>query len=138
MNRPRGLSDESLGLFAFRGPMMAAKVTLRSRLPQVAAELQPRVGHAVKEAAEVIAEDARSRVNIGPPPEHIYDAITVVRQEAAAYAVEVPAYSDKHIAYPFVVEFGGETQQPHPFLIPAAEANTDNAVYLVTAALRGL
>mgnify|MGYP000876505433 CR=1 FL=1 len=113
-------------------------VTLKSRLPAVAAELRPKVGAAVKAAAEVIADDARSRVAIGPPPEHIFDAITVKRQEAAAYTVEVPAYSEKHVAYPFVVEFGGLTQDAHPFLIPAAEANRDNAVYLVTAALRGL
>ena len=113
-------------------------VTLKSRLPQVAAELRPRVGKAVKEAAEVIAEDARSRVAIGPPPVHIFDAITVQRREAAGYAVAVPARSEKGVAYPFVVEFGGRTQDPHPFLIPAAEANKDNAVYLVTAALRGL
>ncbi len=122
-------------------------VTLKSRLPQVAAELRPRVGAAVKSAAEVIAEDARSRVPIGPEPVHIYDTIEVIREEAAAYSVAVLAESPQHVHYPWVVEFGGAAteagkqgggQAPHPFLVPAAEANTDNAVYLVTAALRGL
>jgi len=33
---------------------------------------------------------------------------------------------------------GGGEVPPHPFMVPAAEANRDNAAYLVTAALRSL
>lgn len=112
--------------------------SLESRLPEVIAELRPRVGRAVKEGAEVIAEDAQRRVDIGPPPVHIFDSIRVVRKSAAQYAVEVTAADPEGFPYPFVVEFGGETQTPHPFLLPATEANADNVAYLVTGALRGL
>lgn len=117
---------------------MARVVTLQSRLPLVAAELRPRVAKAVKEGAEVIAEDAQGRVNIGPPPVHIFDSIKVVRREAAGYAVEVTAADPEGFPYPYVVEFGGEDRPAHPFLIPALEANQDNVVFLVTGALRGL
>lgn len=117
---------------------MAARVSLASRLPEVAASLRPRVGKAVKEAAEVIAEDAQGRVNIGPPPVHIFDEIKVRRLEAVGYLVEVTATDPKGFRYPWIVEFGGKERAAHPFLVPALEANEDNAVYLITAALRGL
>lgn len=117
---------------------MGRVVTLESRLPAVAAELRPRVSKAVRVAAEVIAEDAERRVHVGPPPVHIIDSIRVRRYEAAGYLVEVTATDPKGFPYPFVVEFGGADQPAHPFLIPALEANKDNAVYLVTGALRGL
>ena len=115
-----------------------AKVSLKSRLPEIAAELRPRVGAAVKASAEVVAEDAQSRVVIGPPTEHIYDNIKTVRREAAGYEVQVDATDPKGVEYPWVVEFGGKTQAPHPFLIPALEANKENAIALVTGAVRGV
>lgn len=114
------------------------RVTLQSRLPAVAAELRPRVASKVKEAAEVIAEDAQDRVAIGPPHEHIYDSIEVERAEAAGYRVAVNVADPKGRPYPFAVEFGSSHAPAYPFLIPAMEANADNAVFLVTAALRGL
>lgn len=117
---------------------MAARVTLESRLPAVAASLRPRVGAAVKEAAELVAEAAKRNVEIGPPTEHIYDNIDVEREEAAAYRVAVNVASPKGIAYPFALEFGRKGAPAYPFLIPALESSADNAVYLVTAALRGL
>lgn len=114
------------------------RVTLQSRLPLVAAELRPRVAKAVKAGAEVIAEDAQRRVEIGPPPVHIFDTIEVVRREAAGYAVQVTATDPRGFPYAFVVEFGGQDRPANPFLLPAVEANEDNVVYLVTGALRGL
>ena len=120
------------------------RVTLQSRLPEVAAELRPRVGRAVKEGAELIAEAAQDKVNIGPPHVHIFDHIEVIRLEAAGYLVVVDVADEKGVAYPFVVEFGAaETAKAparpaYPFLIPAAEENADNVAYLVTGALRGL
>lgn len=117
---------------------MARAVTLKSRLPEIAAELRPKVGKAVKVGAEVVAEDAQGRVNIGPPPVHIFDMIQVKRREAAGYEVQVTATDPKGFPYPFVVEFGSKDQPAHPFLIPALEAQADNVTYLVTGALRGL
>lgn len=115
-----------------------ARVTLNSRLPAIAAELRPRVGKAVKEGAEVVAEDAQRNVEIGPPPVHIFDHIKVRRDGPAAYRVDVDAKDPKGVPYAFAVEFGRKGAPPHPFLLPALEENQDNVVYLVTAALRGL
>jgi hypothetical protein len=117
---------------------MARVVTLKSRLPAIAAELRPRVAQGVKTAAEVVMEDAIRRVDLGPPPEHIIEAIRVRRYEAAGYLVEVPITDEKGFPYPFALEYGSVTAPAYPFLVPALEANEDNAVYLVTGALRGL
>ena len=121
-----------------------ARVTLASRLPAVAASLRPRVAKAVKEGAEVVAEGAQDRVSIGPPTEHIYDNIKVKRHEAAGSLVVVDVADEDGVAYPFVVEFGAAAtdeapaRPAYPFLIPSLEANSDNVVFLVAGALRGL
>lgn len=114
------------------------RVTLASRLPTIAASLRPRVSAAVKQGAELVAEDARQRVELGPPPTHIKDHIEIKRHEAAAYYIAVTATDPKGRAYPFVVEFGGEDSAPYPFLIPALESNAQNIENLVAASLRGL
>jgi HK97 gp10 family phage protein len=113
-------------------------VTLASRLPQIAASLRPRVSAAVKASAELIAADARTRVELGPPPEHIRDNINVVRHEAAGYLVVVDVADPKGVPYPLAVEFGSVNMPPYPFLLPAVEANAGNAERLVAASLRGL
>lgn len=117
---------------------MARVVTLKSRLPAIAAELRPKVSAAVRAGAEIVAEDAQQRVAIGPPPVHIFDSIRVRRYEAAGYLVEVTATDPKGFPYPRIVEFGGKSRPANPFLIPALEAQSDNVTYLVTGALRGL
>lgn len=114
------------------------RVTLSSRLPTIAAELRPRVSAAVKQAAEVIADDARARVELGPPPDHIKDNINVQRKEAAGYLVVVDVADPKGRPYPYWVEFGSSRAPAYPFLIPAVEANGETAEQLVAASLRGL
>lgn len=120
-----------------------ARVTLKSRLPAIAAELRPRVSAAVKATAEAIAVDARARVELGPPPVHVKENIEVIRHEAAGYLVAVTATDPSGVSYPFVLEFGGTRKDgtsipAYPFLLPATEAHEDTAEQLVAAALRGL
>jgi HK97 gp10 family phage protein len=114
------------------------RVTLKSRLPTIAASLRPRVSAAVKRGAELVAEDARERVAVGPAPEHIKDHIEVGRHEAAGYFVAATARDAKGIPYAVMHEFGTSKHPPYPFLIPALEANAENIENLVAASLRGL
>lgn len=109
--------------------------TLKSRFPQITAELRPKVGMAVRAAAEVVEEEAKARVPIGPPDVHLFDAIHVEREDVAEYAVVA---GDEDVYYGHMVEHGTSHSAPRPFLIPAMEDSKDAAAALVTAALRGL
>lgn len=110
--------------------------TLKSRFPEIIAEMRPRVGAAVKQAAEVIAEDAATKVpDPSPVAQGLIAAIRVERQAAAEYAVVA---GDSETFYGHMVEFGTSHSAARPFLIPALEENEQNAEALVTAALRGL
>jgi HK97 gp10 family phage protein len=114
------------------------RVTLKSRLPTIAAELRPRVSAAVKKGAEAVAEDARQRVALGPPPTHIKDHIEVGRHEAAGYYVAATARDERGIPYAHMHEFGTVNHAPYPFLIPALEAQAEGIETLVAASLRAL
>lgn len=114
------------------------RVTLKSRLPAIAAELRPRASRAVKAGAEAVAEDARGRVEVGPPPEHIKDHIEVGRHEAAGYYVAATATDEKGVPYAHMHEFGTKYHAPYPFLIPALEAQADHIEHLVAASLQKL
>lgn len=114
------------------------RVTLSSRLPAIAASLRPRVSAAIKETAEIVADDARTRVELGPPPTHIKENINVRRKEAAGYLVEVDVADPKGFPYGFAVEFGSVHAPAYPFLIPALEAHAETAERLIAASLRRL
>lgn len=115
--------------------------TLRSRFPEIVAELRPKVGAAVKQAAEIVAEDAAQRApDRSPLGQGLVASIRVEREDVAEYAVNAGGGAEFYAGF---VEFGhakrgGGEVPPHPFMVPAAEANRDNAAALVTAALRGL
>lgn len=99
------------------------------------AELDPKVGAAVGAGAELIAEDAARRVAVGPDPHHIRDDIHVERTGLAEYAVIA---GRAETFYGHILEHGGATQAPRPFLVPAAEAGRAPTVALVAASLRRL
>lgn len=107
--------------------------SLQSRLPQIAAELRPRVSAAVKEAAERVAQDARQRAPVQTGA--LRDSIRAERTDAAQYTVIA---GDKDAFYAPFVEFGTSRTAPRPFMVPAAEANRDTARRLVRDALKGL
>lgn len=110
--------------------------TLKSRLPQIAAELRPRVSAAVKAGAELVAADASDRAPDAPPyGQGLVQAIHAERAGPAEYAVVA---GDDDVFYGHLVEFGTVHSAAQPFLIPAMEAREDEAVDLVRAALRSL
>lgn len=113
-----------------------ARVTLKSRLPEIAAELRPRVSAAVKETAEVVAAEARARVPVDSGD--LKDSITVTRKEAAGYSVNAEAQDDNGLYYGWFQEFGTRYDPPQPFLIPALEANHATAEQFIAASLRSL
>ena len=106
------------------------RVTLKSRLPTVAAELRPRVGRAVKATAQDIEEDARQRAPVDTGA--LRDSLETSRAGAASYRVGTPLF------YSRFVELGTVHAAAKPFLIPAAEAHTEEAVERVELVLRVL
>ena len=109
--------------------------TLKSRLPQIAAELRPKVSAAVKKGAQLVAEDARGRVAIGSPDVHIRDDINVNRLGPAEY--EVAAGGDETF-YAHMLEFGTSHSAPKPFLLPALDDNQSDIEDLVRVVLGSL
>lgn len=107
--------------------------TLKSRFPTIIAELRPKVSSSIKFGAELIAEDAQERVH--RDTEDLYHAIHTERTGPAEYAVIA---GDDQVFYGHLEEFGTSHSPPHPFLVPAVEAQEENVVALVAAALKGL
>lgn len=111
--------------------------TLKSRLPEIAAELRPRVSAAIKEGAQAVATDAQDRVPVGPPDVHLRDNFHVTRLGPAEYEVSVGDRAGGPF-YAHMVEHGTSHAAPRPFLIPALEANRSNVEQLVRASLVSL
>lgn len=110
--------------------------TLKSRFPQIAAEIVPRVGQAVAQAADVVVERASARApDRTPLGVGLVASIHKERRGPAEYAVIA---GDDDVFYGHMVEFGTTKMSARPFLVPAAEESSDAAEALVTAALRGL
>jgi HK97 gp10 family phage protein len=104
---------------------------LTSRLPEITAALHPAVHAATMHGAEHVAEGARERVPVVTG--RLHDAIHVeeVPEGAAVIAGDNDAF------YGNMVEHGGAINRPpHPFLIPALEANRERIAHEVAAAIR--
>lgn len=120
--------------------------TLKSRLPEVAAELRPRVSRAVKKGAEDIADTARRNLEIGGHVDsgELLNSIHVERRGSAEYAVIADARADKNgnpgagAPYGGFVEFGTQDTAAYPFLHPAAEERAEEIVESVENALERL
>lgn len=106
--------------------------TLKSRIPEIIAELPVSVDAAIKEGAEAIAEDAQERVPVDSGA--LREAIHVEKIEGG-YSVVA---GDDNAFYGHIVEHGGVRTPPRPFLIPAFEANVDALVEGVEEALEDL
>lgn len=111
--------------------------TLKSRLPEIAAELRPKVSATVKKGAQLVAADAEARVPVGPPDVHLRDNFHVTRLGPAEYEVSV-GDRDGGPFYAHMVEFGTTHSAPRPFLIPALEARQATIEYMVRQALMSL
>ena len=133
---PRSASDGRSGVFVFGGAMPA---TLKSRFPEIAAELRPKVGAAVKVGAEVVAEKAAQKVPDAPPlAEGLIASINVRREDVAEYSVNADEFYAPFVEFGHERGKGSSSAPPHPFMVPAAEESRATVEALVTAALRGL
>jgi HK97 gp10 family phage protein len=106
---------------------------LRSRLPQIAAQLGARLDIATRAGAEIIAAQAKTRAptNTGT----LRDSIHVEREGAAEYAVIA---GDDDVFYGHLVEHGTSHTAPRPFLIPATESSKPAVIAAAQKAIRGL
>jgi len=95
---------------------MPTTVTLRSRLPMIAATLRSRVGEDLRETAEAVAERAAENVNLGPVAPHIADEI-----EVSGGGAEYTVSAGGDVYYAKWIEFGRKNAPPYPFMVPAAE-----------------
>lgn len=93
---------------------------------------------AVKAAAERVEKGAKDRVPIESGD--LYDVIHTERVAQGSYAVVAGGRNAEGdwVFYGHLVENGTTHSAPQPFLIPALEAERENAIALVVAALRGI
>lgn len=110
-------------------------VSLRSRFSGIETAIARRLSTEVRKTARLIAVDAAERIEPGPDPIHLSEAIHVERDAPAAYRVVA---GDGDAFYGHILEHGSVKMAPRPFLIPAMDAQTDDAVRRARAALRGL
>lgn len=123
----------------------AAKLT--SRIPQIIADLDDKTIEAVVDLAGRIVDGAKQRVPDAPPlTEGLVEAIhvetgtdlvksteagfshstlTMSAEELSRGAVAVVAGDHDHF-YGHIIENGGVNRSPHPFLVPAFEAEKEN------------
>jgi HK97 gp10 family phage protein len=107
--------------------------TLKSRLPEIAAELRPKVSAAVKQGAEMIAADAQARVHVRSG--ELQNRIHTERRGGGEYAVVA---GDGEAFYGHLLEGGTDIAPPYPFLTPAFEENEGEVVRLVQFSLKTL
>ncbi len=112
---------------------MAMAATLESRLPEIVAELRPRVSAAVKAGAEAIASEAKARVPVLTGA--LRDSIEVRRHSATTYRV-VGAQSGTF--WGSFVEYGTEYMEAKPYLLPSAEDQEEAIAAGVAAVLETL
>ena len=103
-----------------------------NRFPQIIAKLDPTVEAALGAGAELIEDEAKSRVTVASG-----DLKNAIHTENAGDGVHVVA-GDSDVFYGHFVEFGTANTPARPFLIPAAEAKREEVAATVAAALRKL
>lgn len=108
-------------------------MSLKSRFPEIEAELKPKVDLAVREAAHLIAESAKGRVPVATG--RLRASIHVDRQGPLHYSVIA---GDADVFYGHMVEHGTTNTPARPFMVPAVEEHRTTAVALVGKALRSL
>lgn len=105
-------------------------MSLKSRLPEIIAELPIAARAAALAGAEKVAESAKNRVPVGDG--ELQKAIHVDEQAEGAYVIA----GDKETWYGHIVEHGSVKMAPRPFLVPALEENRAVIEATVAAALR--
>jgi HK97 gp10 family phage protein len=102
---------------------------LKSRLPQIAATLDPRVTAAMRAGAEAIEQEAKARVTVASG-----DLRDAIHTEVDGDDVYVMA-GDDDVFYGHFVEFGTTRTPARPFLVPALEARRESVLASVRATL---
>lgn len=131
----RELRNAERLLASGRARPLGTSVSLKSRFPEIEAKIARRISTEMRHTANLIAEDAASRIHPGPDPIHLAEEIHVDREAPATYRVVAGgggAY------YGHILEHGAVHMAPRPFLIPALDAQREGAVRRTTAVLRGL
>lgn len=105
-----------------------SSVTLKSRIPEIRAEIKPRVEVAMRRGSELIAVGAASRAPVSTGT--LRDSI-----EAKPHKEGMGIYA---AWYAHFVEFGTTSAPAHPFLIPALESGRAELVSLVSSELKRL
>lgn len=112
---------------------------LRSRLPQIAVEIQVVVEQALEFGAETVAEDARERVRPHRLTGRLEEAIHIDTQREGVYVVAGgKAEEGDDVFWGHLLEHGTSHSAPHPFLVPALDDNRGDVVARVQASLRRL
>jgi HK97 gp10 family phage protein len=106
-------------------------VALKSRLPEIASRLAPAVDAAIHEGADIVSAGAKDRCPVLTGA--LRDAIHVEEGEVPGEVLVVAG--NRKAFYGHMVEHGTVHSAPHPFLIPALEANRETIVSMVRAAL---
>src|SRR5215831_12817545 len=112
-------------------------MSLKSRLPEIAAELPGAVDAAMRAGAEAVAEAARERCPYDPNSSvHLRDAIHVDEREGELYVIA----GNNEAWYGHLVEFGarGGNMPAEPFLLPALEEHRDTVVELARKAVEAI
>lgn len=107
-------------------------MALRSRIPQIIGELDDKLLEGVTALAEQIAEGARDRVPVETGA--LRDAIHVVVKDDQVAVVA----GDNVAFYGHMVENGTVKAPPHPFLVPAFEAELPDLTDLVGERLQDI
>ena len=107
-------------------------MALQSRIPQIIGELDDKLLEGVSDLAERVAEGARDRVPVETGA--LRDAIHVVVEDDAVSVVA----GDNVAFYGHIIENGSVNAPPHPFLVPAFEAERPNLADIVGERLRDI
>jgi hypothetical protein len=113
-------------------------VVLKSRIPQINAELQVKMTAVAKEGAQAVEVGAKERVADAPP--YGEGLISAIHTEDALGGASVVAGDSDHF-YGHFVEMGTGGAHPtpaQPFLIPALESSAPVIIGAASRVLRGL
>lgn len=112
-------------------------MSYKSRLPEIAAELEAKLNAVGKLAAETVVVGAKANLALGPPPVHLKDDDHIHVEPHGSGDFLVVA-GDSETFYGNIVEHGSVHASAHPFLVPAAEATRPEVDRIAKIALRDL
>jgi len=105
-------------------------MSLKSRIPAIAAELDVLAREGLKAGVEVVQRSAQARVPVETG--ELRDAIHTQSEPEGEYVIA----GDNRAFYGHLVEHGTSHTPPRPFLVPALEENRKEILTLVKTALK--